>query len=334
MGSKMKVLVTGGGGFVGKALISALVKKNWEISSLSRSHYPELKNLGIDSIQGDICDKDKIIHACKGKEVVFHVAAKVGLWGKYSDFYKTNVEGTKNIIEACLINKVKYLIFTSSASVVFGGNDIKGGNESLPYPLKPESHYTATKALAEKLILQANCTSLKTISLRPHVVWGPGDNHIIPGILKRAKSGRLWQIGNNNHRVDTTYIDNFTDAQLNALDTLINKQIAEGKAYFITNAEPIKVWDFINGLLDVFDFPPIEKKLSKKTALSIAGIIEGFNKIFTPQKEPFLTRFAVNEVSTSHWFDITNAKKDLSYKPRISIEEGLKRIKKESKENK
>ncbi len=329
----MKVLVTGGGGFIGRAIISSLLDQNYQVSSLSRNPYPDLKNIGVETITGDIRDRDKMIQVCKGKDAVFHVAAKVGLWGKYKDFYKTNVDGSENVIRACLAHQVKSLIFTSSASVVFNGTSIEGGNESLLYPLKPMSNYTATKALAEKLILAANCHSLKTISLRPHLVWGPGDKHIIPGILQRARSGRLRQIGNNNNFVDTTYIDNLTDAHLLALNALTGNRGADGKAYFITNGEPIRIWDFINAIITAYDLQPIEKKLSKKTALYLAGAMEIFNKIFKPGKEPLLTRFAVNELCTSHWFDLSNAMRDLSYKPHISIKTGLEILKKSIESN-
>ncbi len=330
----MNVLVTGGGGFIGRAIINGLLDKNYQVSSISRNPYPNLKSIGVETIRGDIRDRDKMLQACKGIDAVFHVAAKVGLWGKYKDFYKTNVDGTKNVIRACLAHQVKYLIFTSSASVVFDGTNIEGGNESLPYPLKPVSNYTATKALAEKLILAANGQSLKTISLRPHLVWGPGDKHIMPGILQRARSGKLRQIGNNNNLVDTTYIDNLTDAHLLALKALTENRGADGKAYFITNGEPVRIWDFINAIITTYDLQPIEKKLSKKTALYVAGAMEIFNKIFKPGKEPLLTRFAVNELCTSHWFNLSNALRDISYKPRISIKTGLEILKKCVEENK
>ncbi len=319
----MKVLVTGGGGTIGKSVINGLINRNYTITSLSRNSYPELEKFGIKQELVDIRDYDKVRMALEGQDAVFHVAAKVGLWGRYDDFHSTNVMGTNNIIKACIANEIRYLIYTSSASVVFDGSDINNGTERLPYPEKPVSYYTGTKALAEQLILRANSSALKTISLRPHLVWGPGDNHIIPGILKRAKAGTLRQIGVNESYIDTTHIDNLCDAQLCALDSLRNNIRADGQAYFITNDEPIKVWDFINSILKAHAMPPIQKKISVNSALTISWILEKLHKIFIPGKEPALTRFAVNEACTSHWFNISKAKKLLSYEPKVSIKQGL-----------
>ncbi len=322
----MKVLVTGGGGAVGKSLIRGLIDRDYTVTSLARSAYPELEKLGVEQLAVDIRDYEKVMLALVGKDAVFHVAAKVGLWGKYDDFYSINVIGTRNIINACIANKIKCLVYTSSASVVFDGKNIINGNETLPYPAKPISNYTGTKAIAEQLILKANSSSLKTISLRPHLVWGPEDNHIITGILKRAKAGTLRQIGDNVSYIDTTYVDNLRDAHLCALDALCNNIAADGQSYFISNDEPIKVWDFINSILKVHAMLPIDKKMSARTALTISWMLENFHKIFLPNKEPTLTRFAVNEVCTSHWFDISKAKNILSYQPKISIQQGLKNL--------
>ncbi len=322
----MKVLVTGGGGTVGKSIIRGLINRNYTITSLARRAYPELEKLGVEQLEVDIRDYEKVKPALVDKDAVFHVAAKVGLWGKYDEFHSTNVIGTENIIKACTVNQIKYLVYTSSASVVFDGKNIVNGNESLPYPSIPISNYTETKALAEQLVLKANCSSLKTLSLRPHLVWGPGDNHIVPGILRRAKAGTLRQIGANEYYIDTTYIDNLCDAHLCALDALSNSIAADGQAYFISNDEPIKIWDFINSILKAHGMSPINKKLSVRSALAISWCLENYHKIFLPNKEPALTHFAVNEVITSHWFDIYKAKKTLSYHPKVSIEQGLKNL--------
>lgn len=322
----MRVLVTGGGGFIGLALVRALIDRGYQVSSLSRNHYSSLEELGVNQFVGDLCEPEKVHEACNNIDAVFHVAAKVGLWGKFSDFYSTNVIGTENVISSCKAQGVKYLIFTSSASVVFDGKDILNGTESLPYPAKPMTNYTNTKGKAEQLILMANSSLLKTISLRPHLVWGPGDNHLVPGIINRAKSGRLTQIGENIHDIDTTYIDNYTHAQLCALDALIEGEDADGKAYFITNGEPQKVWDFINSIIVAHDLPRVTKKINRSTASNIAMLLENFHRLFVPWKEPMLTRFAINELCTSHWFDISKAKDLLLYKPLVSTEEGINKL--------
>lgn len=322
----MKVLVTGGGGFIGLVLVRRLVESGYEVSSFSRKNYTEHSKLGITSFRGDLSNPAEIEKACEGIDTVFHVAAKVGIWGKYSDYYITNVLGTKNVINACRKQGVGKLIFTSSASVVFDGSNLRDINESVNYPKKPVSHYTATKALAEQLVLKANSDKLKTISLRPHLVWGPGDTQLIPGILKRAKAGKLRKPGRKKYWTDTTYIDNFIDAQLLAFKALDDNQACCGKSFFITNGRPVLIWDFINFVLATAGIKPVQRTVPKNLALFIAWILEGIHLIFQLKSEPYITRFAIHELCTHHWFDISAAKKMLGYSPKINLNEGLKRL--------
>ena len=322
----MKALVTGGGGFIGGALVQRLVEQGHTVSSLSRVDYPELRKIGAEVISADLQDVDSVCRAVEGKDIVFHVGAKAGFWGPYKEYFRTNVLGTKNIIKACRKSGVGSLVFTSSASVVFDGADIEGMNEKLPYPEKPLSHYTKTKALAEKAVLEANDHDLKTISLRPHLVWGSGDQHILPRIIQQARAGKLRRIGKGRNLVDTTYIDNAVQAHLCAYKALIDNPMAYGKAYFITDGEPLKLWDLMDDLLTAHGFDPLRKETSQGMAISIAGILEILHKIFAPHKDPRLTRFLVHELTASHWFDISAAKKELGYEPIVSVEEGLARI--------
>lgn len=324
----MKVLVTGGGGFIGLALVRRLTESGFEVSPFSRKLYAEHEKSGVTGFRGDLLNRADIENACKGMEAVFHVAAKVGIWGKHSDFYKTNVLGTENVINACKMQGVRKLIFTSSASVVFDCSHLEGVDESLNYPEKPVSSYTATKAEAEQLVLLANSDSLKTISLRPHLVWGPGDTQLIPGILQRAKAGKLRKPGRKDFLIDTTYIDNFIDAQLLALKALDYNQDCCGKAFFITNGQPIMVWDFINAIIQSDGLPAVQKTIPKNLGLLVAWMLENIHLIFHLKSEPFITRFAIHELCTHHWFDISAAKKMLGYSPKISLTEGLKRLQK------
>jgi len=323
---QMKVLVTGGGGFIGSALVHELVKSGYQVTSFSRNDYPALRRMGVDVRRGDLSDTESVSKACEGMDIVFHVAAKAGVTGSYSDYYRTNIEGTRNIINACKLNKIKYLIYTSSASVVFDGKNIEGADESLPYPVKPVSYYTATKAFAEQLVLQANSPFLRTLSLRPHIVYGPGDNHLFPRIISRVKTGKLRRIGNGKNIVDISYIDNVVSAHINAAEAVISKPEVTGQAYFITNGEPVLLWGFLNIMIGMSGYEPILKSVPAQPAYILAGMAEVFYKIFFRSREPVLTRFIVKELTGSHWFDISRARRLLNYNPEISNYEGLKKM--------
>jgi nucleoside-diphosphate-sugar epimerase len=323
----MNVLVTGGGGFIGMALIKRLNAEGHRVTSFSRREYPLHWALGIKSIQADIRNQEAIEEACKGRDIVFHLAAKVGIWGKYDDYYSTNVTGTANVIRACKNQGVKGIVFTSASSVVFDGSDLEGIDETYPYPAKHGSHYSGTKAEAEKMIVRANTENLKTISLRPHLVWGPYDSHLIPGILKRASSGRLRRIGDQEHFIDTTYIDNMVDSLMLAARALESNTDACGRNFFITNGEPARVWDFVNSIIQIAGHGPVQKRIPERVAMIGAGFSEWSHRIFNINSEPFITRFAIKELCTNHWFDISSAKEILGYEPRVSYAEGFKHLK-------
>ena len=323
----MKVLVTGGGGFIGMALIKQLIASGHKVTSYSRREYPLHWALGISSIQADIGDLESLQRACKGKDVVFHLAARIGIWGDYEEYHATNVTGTFNVIKACRKAGVGRIVFTSSSGVVFDGSDLEGIDESHPYPEIHGSHLATTKAMAERLILEANSEGLKTIALRPHLVWGPYDAHLIPGILRRVGSGRMRRIGDQEHFIDTTYIDNMVDALILAAEALESNPRAAGKALFITNGEPARVWDFINSIIQIAGHPPVQKKIPEKIALIAAGISEWTHRIFKIKSEPFMTRYAIRELITNHWFDISAARDILGYEPRISYADGFKHLK-------
>ncbi|HSI86742.1 MAG TPA: NAD-dependent epimerase/dehydratase family protein, partial [Candidatus Methylacidiphilales bacterium] len=233
-----KVLVTGGGGFLGRAIVQRLVARGDTVRSLARADYPELTGWGVEVVRGDIEDLDTVERATEGVDIVYHVAAKAGVWGTRASFYGPNVHGTDNILQACWKNGITRLVHTSSPSVVFDGRDIEGADESLPYPKKFHAYYPETKALAEKTVLAANGKRLATVSLRPHLIWGPGDNHLIPRILARGKTGGLRRVGRRPNLVDSVYIDNAVDAHILAGERLDIGSPVAGKAYFITNGEP------------------------------------------------------------------------------------------------
>jgi nucleoside-diphosphate-sugar epimerase len=254
------------------------------------------------------------------------VAAKAGIWGEYADYFAANVTGTAAVIVACRCNGISRLVYTGSPSVVFDGSDIEGGDESLPYPDHYLTAYPATKMLAEKMVLEANSAALATVSLRPHLIWGPGDNHLVPRIIRKARAGRLRRIGNKPCPVDTVYVDNAAQAHLLAADRLSPGSPIAGKAYFISNGEPVPLWEMVNSILAAGGLPPVQRAVSPQAARFIGGVCEKIWGLLRLHGEPPLTRFVAEELSTAHWFDISAARRDLGYEPEVSIEEGLKRL--------
>ena len=323
----MRILVTGGGGFLGSAICSMLVKRGDQVQSISRQAYPGLETMGISQFRGDLVDKGKIYSAAQGCDAIIHTAAKAGIWGDYSSYYQANVLGTQNIIEVCRELRITKLVYTSSPSVVFSGGDMEGVNESAPYPKRYLTAYPKTKAIAEQMVLNANDENLATVSLRPHLIWGPGDNHLVPRILARAKAGKLRKIGSRDVLVDSVYIDNAASAHILALDRLNFNSPCSGKAYFISNGEPWKLWDLVNEIILAGKGNVVNKTVSVSLAYFMGWLFEIIYTISRKHAEPPMTRFLAKELSTSHWFDISNARNDLGYVPIITIREGLDRLK-------
>ena len=322
----MKALVTGGGGFLGKAIVKLLRERGDEVRSFSRHEHPALAGLGVEHCRGELDDGDAVVRAAAGCEIVFHVAAKAGVWGPYDDFYRANVVGSKNVIAACRHHGITRLVHTSSPSVVFDGSDMEGVDESVPYPEHYEAFYPQTKAEAEQLVLQANDRELATVALRPHLIWGPEDNHLVPRILERGAKGALRKIGHRECLADTIYIDNAALAHLQAADHLAIGSAVSGKAYFLSQGEPLPVWTVINRILDAGGLPPVTRSISPELAYHVGAALEKIYTLFKLKGEPRMTRFVARELSTAHWFDLSAARRDFGYRPVISFDEGIERL--------
>ena len=323
----MKVLVTGGGGFLGQTITKQLLARKVDVVCLGRSHYPELSKLDVQLVRGDIADSACVQDAAKDCQAIFHVAAKAGMWGKYEEYYSTNVVGTDNVITACRANNIRKLIYTSTPSVVHAGDDVEGSDEKLPYATTFLAHYPKTKAMAEQKVLAANNTELATIALRPHLIWGPGDNHLAPRMIERQRKGKLRLVGAGNNLVDSVYVDNAAQAHLQAFDKLDIGAECSGKAYFISQGEPLPLKILMNGILASAGEKPVDRSVPPGIAYSLGAVCEVLYGLLGIQKEPLMTRFLAKQLATEHWFNISAAKKDLGYDPKISIQEGLSRLK-------
>lgn len=324
-GAHMKILVTGGGGFLGAAIVRQLLARGDQVRVLNRSHYPSLQALGVDCYQGDISDAVAVSAAVQGVEAVIHVAAKAGPGLVYRDFEAANVQGTAHVIEACRKWGVGILVHTSSPSVVHSAGDIEGGDESLPLANHFSAPYPATKAEAERLVLAANGAGLRTCALRPHLIWGPGDNQLLPRLRQKNAAGRL-RLPAPDKLIDTVYIDNAADAHVLALDNLLGTGTAAGKAYFISNAEPIANGEMIARLIEAAGEVPRIRQVSPSLAMALATAVEGVWRLLRLRSDPPLSRFVVEHLATAHWYDLSAAERDLGYRPKVSIDQGLERL--------
>ena len=322
----MQTLITGGNGFVGRYIVEQLLARGDRVRVLGRGSYPELAALGAECVRADLAAPDTsgaLASAMRGVEVIFHVAAKAGVWGSFDDFYRNNVTATQRVVRAAERAGVPKLVYTSSPSVAIGEADLEGVDESTPYPERYLAPYPQTKAMAERFVLAR--TELATTAIRPHLIWGPRDPHIFPRLLARARSGRLAQIGDGTNRVDVTYVENCAEAHILAADRLGERSPLRGRAYFIGQERPVNLWQFINEVVTRAGLKPVRRKLSLATALRLAGAMEATYRALGIGAEPPLTRLAVTQMARSHWFDHSAAQRDFGYGPRISIEEGLRR---------
>jgi len=319
-------VVTGGGGFLGSAIVRAWLADGNRVRSFSRQRYRCLEEWGVEQIQGDLANGQAVSKAIKGSDLVFHCAAKAGVWGPAEVYERANVLGTKNVIAACKLHNVEKLVFTSSPSVVFAGTDQAGVDESVPYPKRFLAHYPRTKAKAEAMVNLANSEDLATVSLRPHLIWGPGDPHLVPRLIEKARLGRLRLVGDQDGLVDSVYVDNAAQAHVMAAKHLQFDSALGGKNYFITNGEPCTMAELINGILATAGLLPIEKRVSGKMAYTAGAFFEMLYRCVGAKKEPPMTRFVARQLATAHWFDISAAQRDFDYQPLVSHREGLQRL--------
>ena len=319
----MKVLVTGGSGFIGGRLVGRLVESDHEVHMLGRSTPPQKDGVRFRNV--DLAHEGIPPETCDGVEAIFHVAAKAGVWGSFASYHAANVLATRRVLDACRGHGIGLLVHTSSPSVVFNRNPFRGDNETLPYGRNWLCHYARTKAESEREVLAANGKDgLKTIALRPHLVWGPSDPHLLPKAVNRHKANKLRIVGNGQNRMDLTHIDNVAYAHILALDALASGRHPGGKAYFISQDDPVVLWPWLNDLFSRLDLPLLTKRISFRAAYSAGFLLECIWKLLHLSGEPPMTRFVAIQLAEDHWFSIEAARRDLGYEPIISMEEGLR----------
>jgi len=325
-GRNVKALVTGGGGFLGRYIVEQLLARGDSVRVLARGKYPELTDQGVEVLPVDLRDAESTAAACAGSDVVFHAAGVAGIWGPWDHYYGINTLGTRHVLAGCRRQGVGRLVYTSSPSVTFDGGDQSGVDESVPYPATWLCHYPHTKALAEQEVLAANGPDLLTCSLRPHLIWGPRDRHLVPRLIRRARAGKLRRVGDGTNLIDTVYVENAAEAHLQAADALCPGSPVAGRAYFISQGEPVNCWRWIDELLALAGLPPVRKRMSFSAAWRAGSILETVYGTLRLKAEPPMTRFLAAQLARNHYYDIAAARRDFGYQPRVSTEDGMRRL--------
>ena len=317
-----RAVVTGGGGFLGGAIVRALLDDNIQVTSVSRGNYPELEALGVACHQADLADPGApLADWFEGADTVYHCAAKAGVWGDLAAFRRANVEATQQVIAACLAAGVARLVFTSSPSVCFDGRDQRMASNDLPYAADFLSPYPQTKAEAERLALASHGRTgaggpLSVCALRPHLIYGPGDPHLIPRVLEKARAGKLRIVGRGDNEVSLTHVQNAAAAHLAAAARLSPDAACGGQAYFIADPSPVQLWTWIDQLLGQHGLPKVTRRIPRALATAAGTLLESIWRIQKRPGEPPMTRFVAAQLSTDHSYDLGPAQRDLGYNPR------------------
>ena len=327
MTTRKKVLITGGCGFIGSNLANGFADNGYDVTVLDFGGKPFRDD--IEFININICDKQKVIDACAGMDTIVHNASLVHTKKNKEDIiWAVNYDGSLNIIEACKVHNIPKLVYISSASAVYEGVDIENGDETLPYSTISQAPYADSKIQAEKDILAFSGTGVThACAIRPHVVFGPGDNRFIPAILEKAAEGKLKRaIGNRDKLSAFTYVSNLIDAVMMAEQKLGPNSPVSGQAYFITNGEPMAFFNFVEKVLIELGYPPIRGKVPYWLAYAAAAVAEGIDSLKggTLNSESGLTRFAVRYMVTHHYYCIEKAYQDFGWKPKVNLDEGIK----------
>ena len=319
------VLVTGGCGFIGSAVVHAFADAGREVRVVNPRCRPFRDD--VQFLDLDIRNGAGLAEACNGVETVVHCASVVQTRNTAQDeIWEVNHGGTRNVLEACRHARVRKLVHVSSASVVYEGRDLEAGDEELPYGTASLSAYADSKIAAEQDVLEfAAEGSTSACALRPHLVFGPGDTRFLPNILRRADRAGIREVGTRSKLSDFVYIDNVVDAVVAAETRLEPGTPVCGEAYFVTNGEPVAFFEFVERLLMAMGYPAVRKRVPYWLAYAGAGLVEAFHSVVRTGEtsEDGLSRFAVRYLNTHHYFRIDKAIRDLHWRPRTALEEGI-----------
>lgn len=315
----MKVLVTGAGGMTGRALAAALIARGDTVTLLQR------RPSGLDTAEvlGDIADAELVRRAVTGHDAVLHLAAKVDIVGPWAEYQRVNVDGTRSVLAACRAGGVSRLVYVSSPSVAHAGTALVGAGAAPADPLNARSNYARSKAMAELLALAADGPEFAVLSLRPHLIWGPGDTQLVQPIIDRARSGRLPLIGGGTALIDTTYVDNAVQALIAGLDAC---GPVHGQALVVSNGEPRPVAEILRRVCAAAGVPGPRGRVPLPIARAAGTVVEAAWRAARRPGVPPLTRFLAEQLGTAHWFDQRRTRTALNWTPSVSLDEGFVRL--------
>lgn len=317
----MQIFLTGGSGFVGGHVIEALVRGGHDVRALARSDRAagQVRALGATPVRGELGAVTPAMLA--GAEAVIHAAAFVEEWGTREQFWRGNVEGTGNMLDAARAAGVRRFIHVGTEAALFAGDDLVGVDETAPYPTRQRYLYSETKAEAERRVLQANTAAFTTLSIRPRFVWGPRDTSVLPTILRMARAGSFAWIGGGRARTSTTHVANLVHAL-----TLALTRGAGGRAYFVADDGERTLREFLTALAATQGVDLGARTLPGRLARSLARVVEGVWRLLGVRRPPPMTRFAVDMMACSVTVDTTRARQELGYAPVISVAAGLRQL--------
>lgn len=322
----MKVLVTGGSGFLGSAICRDLIERGYAVRSATRTPAPELERQGIEDQRCDLADPAQVREVVQDCDAVIHTAAKVGIWGARNEFFRTNLSGTQHLIEESRRAGLKRFIYTSTPSVCFDGKGHRNADETLPYAKRHLAAYPESKMQAEKLVLKSNSSEFATCALRPHLIFGPDDPHLIPRLIERGRARKLIQVGTGANRVSMTWVDNAAGAHIDALEAFEDGGKHGGKAYFIAQEDPVCLWEWIGELFEELDVPPVKRKISRRFAYALGATLEASWNLLRKKSDPPMTRFVALQLACEHSYDMGPARRDFGYRERISMADATARL--------
>ncbi len=317
------VLVTGGTGFVGGAVVEALRRERTQVRVLARTPSRVEARDGVEVVQGDLARPETLLPALDGVSSVFHVGGQVGHHGDRETFFRVNVDGTAALLDAAQRAGVRHFVQTSTPSVIADGTDHFGVDESHPVPTTHASPYPASKAAAERLVLAAHRSTFRTLVLRPHLVWGPGASQWVRGFLHRAERGAGLRIGDGRNRIGMTFLDDCVTAHLTAMQALAADANVGGAAYFVHGGEPVRLWDWVDALCRACELPPPSRRIPAPVARRIGDACDLLARTRLTARALPLSRYLVDELTTEHYSDISRARARLGYIPRVSVADGI-----------